>query len=208
MRLNTRWLSVLSPLLILLAWELAVQQRILDRRFYPQPSEIVKTLINLSNSGDLWTNLGISLSRITLGFLFAGTAGIILGLLMGISPTFRAIIRPIAAAINPIPKIALIPFVVFALAFKEISFIMSLTVSVLPLIILDTAAAVARIEPKYFEVARNYGASRWDTFWTVALPASLPSIMNSIKLSLAYTTTLIIGVEIFGAQNGIGKVIA
>jgi len=207
MRLNTRWLSILSPLLILLAWEVAVQQKLLDRRFVPQPSEIVKKLVDLSASGELWTNLGISLARITLGYVIAAIVGVSVGLLMGINPTIRAIIRPIAAALNPIPKIALIPFVVYALRFNEWSFIMSLMVSVLPLIILDTVAAVARIENKYFEVARNYGASRWDTFWTVALPASLPSIMNGIKLGLAYTTTLIIGVEIFGAQSGIGKFI-
>ncbi len=204
---NRYWLSLLFLLALILLWELAVRNGTIDKRFVPQPSEIVRSLVELSASGELWNNLGISLVRITLGFLIGAVTGIILGLLMGISPAIRALIRPVATLINPIPKIALIPFVVFALKFTEWSFIVSLTVSVLPLIALDTLAAVARIEPKYFEVARNYRASRWDTFWTVAFPASLPSIINSVKLGLAYTTTLIIGVEIFGAQSGIGKLI-
>jgi 1,4-dihydroxy-2-naphthoate polyprenyltransferase len=201
------WISFLFVLDLILLWELAIRNGTLDRRFIPQPSEIARTLLDLSASGELWNNLGISFVRITLGFLIAAVVGIPLGLLMGINPTIRALIRPVAALVNPIPKIALIPFVVFALKFTEWSFITSLTISILPLLLLDTMAAVARIEPKYFEVARNYGASRWDTFWTVALPASMPSIVNSIKLDLAYTTTLIIGVEIFGAQSGIGKLI-
>ncbi len=201
------WLSVLSLLGVILLWEFAIRVIPKADLFYPQPSGILKALVDLSASGELWSNIGISLARITLGFLTGAVAGIILGLLMGTNSTIRAVVEPWATLINPIPKIALIPFVVYALRFTETSFAVALMVCVLPLVALDTLAAVTRIEPKYFEVARNYGASRWDTFWTVAMPASMPSIMNSIKLGLAYTTTLIIGVELFGAQSGIGKLI-
>lgn len=200
-----RWLSVLSPLALVLLWELAVQQGILNRRFIPQPSEVVRTLLTLSESGQLWNELGVSLVRITLGFGIGAILGVSLGLLIGISPTVSAILRPIITAINPIPKILIIPFVALAFGFTEWARVLSLAISVMPIMLLDTAAAVYRIDPRYFEVAQSYGASPWNRFWTVALPASLPSIVNSIKLGLAYSLTLIVGVELFGAQSGIGK---
>jgi 1,4-dihydroxy-2-naphthoate octaprenyltransferase len=205
LRIGRRWLSVISPIVLLFAWEVAVQTGVLNRRFIPQPSQVMVTLASMAQTGELWSNLGISILRITLGFLLGAALGVTLGLLIGISPTANAILRPIMTAINPIPKILLIPFVALAFGYNEQARVLSLAISLLPIILLDTAAAVARIDPKYFEVARSYGASRWDTFWTVALPASMPSIMNTIKLGLAYSLTLIVGVELFGAQTGIGQ---
>jgi 1,4-dihydroxy-2-naphthoate polyprenyltransferase len=205
--LSRRWLSVLSPIVFLALWELLVQAGVLNRRYIPQPSLVLDALGKLANNGQLWNDLGLSILRISLGFLLGAGIGVSVGLLIGISQTASAILRPLITAINPIPKIAIIPFVVLAFGFNERARILALAVSIAPLMILDTAAAVSRIDPKYFEVARGYGASRWDTFWTVALPGSLPSILNSIKLGLSYALTLIIGVELFGAQNGIGKLI-
>jgi 1,4-dihydroxy-2-naphthoate octaprenyltransferase len=204
-RARLRWLSVISPIALIILWEVAVQAGILNRRFVPQPSQVLTTLARLSESGELWNNLGISALRITLGFLLGSAIGVVLGLMIGINPVASAIMRPIFTALNPIPKIALIPFVVLAFGFSEQARVIAMAFCVLPVILLDTAAAVERIDPKFFEVARSFGAKGWDIFWTVALPASLPSILNTLKLGLAYSLTLIIGVELFGATEGIGK---
>ncbi|MBO9309593.1 MAG: ABC transporter permease, partial [Chloroflexi bacterium] len=103
--MSRRWLSVVSPLILIGAWELAVAQGWLDRRFIPQPSQVVVELQRMLESGRLWQELGISLLRIALGFLLGGLLGIALGLLIGISTTASALLRPIITAINPIPKI-------------------------------------------------------------------------------------------------------
>ncbi len=198
-------LSILSPILLLLIWEWAVSVKILDPKFYPRPSEIFSTLRDLAASGELWSSLGVSLMRILLGFLAGAIPAILLGLLMGINPLVRAILDPIASIINPIPKIVLIFFIVLVGGFKEQTRIVSLAIGIFFMMLLDVAAAVRRIEPKYFEVARSFGANSWDTFFTVALPASLPSLVNTVKLSLAYTLTLLLGVEVFSsATDGVG----
>jgi len=202
-----RWISFLSPLALVLLWEYAILRGWLDRRTIPQPSAVLQALIDMSKSGELWNNVGISILRITLGFGLGALIGVLLGLFIGISPTFSALLRPLMNAINPIPRIALIPFVILAFGFTERGRVLAMALSVVPIVLLDTAAAVARIDPKYFEVARTFRASRWDVFWTVAFPASMPSIVNTLKLGLAFSLSLIVGVEIFGAQDGIGKAI-
>ncbi|MCC7206722.1 MAG: 1,4-dihydroxy-2-naphthoate octaprenyltransferase [Anaerolineae bacterium] len=202
---SRRWLTLISPILLIVAWELAVQAGILNRRFVPQPSQVLATLASMAQSGELWTNLGVSMVRIALGFLLGAALGVVLGLIIGISPTASAVLRPIMSLVNPIPKILLIPFVALAFGYNEQARVLALAISLMPIILLDTAAAVDRIDPRYFEVARGYGASRWDTFWTVALPAAMPSIVNTLRLGLAYSLTLIVGVELFGAQTGIGQ---
>ncbi len=198
-------LPVLSPILLLLAWEWAVSVRLLNPLFWPKPSNILRTLADLAQSGELWSALAASIMRVTLGFLAGAIPGVLLGLLMGTSRLVNAILDPIASLLNPIPKIVLIFFIALLGGLSERTRIFSLGFGIFFLVLLDVAAAVRRIEPKYFEVARSFGASRLDIFLTVALPAALPSILNTLKLGLSYTLTLLLGAEVFaGAQEGIG----
>jgi len=188
-------------------WELAVALGWLNRVFYPAPSEIFVTLATLTASGQLGADVAISLTRVGLGFLLGGLPAIVVGLLMGISPPIRAFVRPLAAAIYPIPKIALLPLIIVALGIGEASKIVTIAVSVFFLVVLNVAASVSQVDPKYFEVARSFGAQRRELFWTVALPGSLPGIMESLKLGMGFALTLIVGVEFVGANEGIGHLI-
>ncbi|HMO58314.1 MAG TPA: 1,4-dihydroxy-2-naphthoate octaprenyltransferase [Roseiflexaceae bacterium] len=202
-----RVLSLLSPLLLLLIWELAVAIGWLNRIFYPPPSEVFITLSNLVASGQILRDAGISLTRVALGFLLGGVPAIVLGLLMGISASIRALFRPIAAAIYPIPKIALLPMIIVSLGIGEESKIATIAISVFFMVVLNVAASVLQVDPRFFEVARSFGARGTALFWTVALPGSLPGIMASIKLGMGYALTLIVGVEFVGANTGVGHLI-
>jgi 1,4-dihydroxy-2-naphthoate octaprenyltransferase len=204
---RNRALSLLSPLLLLALWEGAVRLGWLNRIFIPPPSEVFVTFGRLAASGELFRDIGISLLRVGLGFVIGGLPAIALGLLMGVSAPVRALVKPLAAAIYPIPKIALLPLIIVVLGIGESSKIATIAVSVFFLVVLNVAASVLQIEAQYFEVARSFGANKRDLFWTVALPGSMPGIMNSIKLGMGFALTLIVGVEFVGANEGIGWLI-
>ena len=53
-----RWLSLISPIVLLALWELAVALGWLNRVFYPPPSEVFVTLAHLETSGDLGRDVG------------------------------------------------------------------------------------------------------------------------------------------------------
>ncbi|NJL32873.1 MAG: UbiA family prenyltransferase, partial [Chloroflexaceae bacterium] len=201
---RNRWLTLVSPLLLLALWELAVWAGWLNPVFYPPPSEVLVTFWEQLVSGELLAHIGISLLRIGAGLLLGGVPAIVLGLLMGINPVVRALMQPLAVAIYPIPKIALLPLVIVVLGLGEASKIATIAISVFFLVVLNVVASVQQVEPRHFEVARSFGARSRDLFWTVALPASIPGIMNSIKLGVGFALTLIVGVEFVGANEGIG----
>ncbi len=204
---KNRLLSLLSPLLLLALWETAVRVGWLNRVFYPPPSEVFVTLGRLVADGSLFRDIGVSLGRVGLGMLLGGVPAIVIGLLMGVSPAARALVQPIAAAIYPIPKIALLPLVIVALGIGETSKVVTIALSVFFLMVLSVASSVQQIDARYFEVARSFGANRRALFWTVALPGSLPGIMSAVKLGVGFALTLIVGVEFIGADSGIGWLI-
>src|SRR6478735_4815735 len=90
-RQNTeRLLSILSPLLLLALWELFARVGTIDTRFFPAPSTIFETFVQMLRptgqfpQGELWANLSASLQRIAIGFLLGAVPGVIIGLAMGL----------------------------------------------------------------------------------------------------------------------------
>ena len=57
------------------------------------------------------------------------------------------------------------------------------------------------------DVGRNYQASRWQVFRTIALPGALPFIMTGVKLGVGLGLILIAISEMLGAKSGLGYLI-
>jgi NitT/TauT family transport system permease protein len=202
-----RLISLASPCLVLLMWEATVQVGILDRRFFPPPSTVMRVLIDMMLSGELYQHLSISLQRITLGFLLGAVPGISLGLLMGWSRGLRAFVDPIVAAAYPIPKISLLPLILLIFGLGETSKVVTVAIAGFFLVLITTAHGVTHIDPILIQAAQNYGARGWQLFTKVILPASLPSIFTGLRLSLGISLLIIVAAEFVAANRGIGYLI-
>ena len=201
---QNRWLSWLSPLLLLLLWEGAVQLSVLNRIFVPPPSEVVVALVDGLIDGSLVADVVVSSERIALGFVIGAAPATLLGIWSGLNRTVYYLVRPLATMLYPVPKIALLPLVIVVLGIGEISKIATVAISVFLMVVIHTIGGVMQVDRRYFEVGRLYGANQWTLFRTVALPASLPAIIEGWKLAMGFALTLIVGVEFVGASNGIG----
>ncbi len=202
-----RLVSLLSPLVLLLVWELLVRSRILDARFFPAPSAVVKTLVALLTSGVLLSHIGISLTRIGAGFALGAISGMIVGLLMGVSRLIRAAIKPLVGVIYPIPKIAILPLVMLIFGLGEPSKYVIVAIGVFFLVLLNTMAGVMNIDKIYFEVGRNYGARRFDALLTIAIPGALPLIFTGLRLAWGTALLLIVAAEFVSSRSGVGFLI-
>jgi len=199
--------SFLSPLMLLLVWEALVRTRVLDARFFPAPSQVVGTLFSLVVSGELPQDVLVSLSRIGAGFLLGASAGVVVGLLMGVSRIIRAAVKPLVATIYPIPKIAILPLVMLIFGLGESSKYVIVAIGVFFLVLLNTAAGVMNIEKIYLDVGRNFGARRSDLLLTIALPGALPLIFTGLRLAWGTGLLLIVAAEFISAKSGIGYLI-
>ena len=201
---QNRWLSWLSPLLLLVLWEGAVQAGILNRIFVPPPSEVMVALVDWLVDGSLVADVVVSSERIALGFLIGAIPATLLGIWSGLNRTVYYLVRPLATMLYPVPKIALLPLVIVVLGIGEVSKIATVAMSVFLMVVIHTIGGVMQVDRRYFEVGRLYGANQRTLFRTVALPASLPAIIEGWKLAMGFALTLIVGVEFVGASNGIG----
>jgi ABC-type nitrate/sulfonate/bicarbonate transport system permease component len=206
-RRRERLMSIGSPVALLLAWEAAARFGLIDVRFFPAPSAIVVVMFRMLMSGELIEHILISLQRITLGFLLGGIPAIIIGIVMGISRPVRALVDPLIVATYPIPKSAILPFILLIFGLGEMSKVVMVAIGVFFPVAINATAGVLQISPIYLDVGKSFKASRWDTFRTIALPGALPFIMTGIKLGAGLALILIAVAEMVGAKSGIGYMI-
>ncbi|WP_054859815.1 ABC transporter permease subunit [Gracilibacillus sp. JCM 18860] len=201
------------PLILLLLWEILSQTNILDARFFPPPTVILQTLIELGGeSGELFQHVSVSLVRILLGFLLGGVLpAICIGLLMGgMYKHFKYFFSPpIVMIFMPIPTLAMLPIILILFGIGgEFSKIVTIAISVFFPVVINTAAGVANIDRIYLDVAKNYQASAKDFFLKIALPGgALPVMLEGIQMGQAIALLTIVAAEMIGATSGIGYLI-
>jgi len=206
-RFITNTLSVLSPLSLLLLWELLARAGIVDTRLLSSPTLIVQSLVPLLVSGELLHNTLVSVQRIIAGFIAGSVPGVLLGVAMGLSPLVRSAIEPMVQATYPIPKLAIMPLILLVFGLGETSKIFTIAIGVFYLVIINSMAGVLHIEKIYMDVAKNFGASRKDYYLTVALPGALPMIFTGLKLGMGMALILVVAAEMSAAKAGVGWMI-
>lgn len=192
---------------ILLLWELCGRFGLLNPLFFPVPSLIAVAFLTMVADGEIQANLSITLLRVFAGFLIGTIPGIIIGLLMGASEKIRLLLDPLVAATYPIPKLAIFPLLMIIFGIGELSKIMAIAIGCFFIVLINAMAGVKNINKVYFEVAKNYGASKKQLFTRVILPASLPMIFTGIRLALGMSLIVVVGVEFVSANYGIGALI-
>jgi NitT/TauT family transport system permease protein len=200
-------LTIASPIFILILWEFLSRTGILDPRFFPPPTKIIDTFITMGTSGELFSHIGISLFRIFAGFLLGVIPGVIIGLLMGLYSPIRHFLSPLVMALMPIPTLALLPIILILFGIGEVSKIVTIAGSVFFPVVINTVAGVVTIDKTHLDVAKNYGASSKDFFFKIALPGSLPVMLEGIQMGQAIALLTIVAAEMMGANSGIGYLI-
>jgi ABC-type nitrate/sulfonate/bicarbonate transport system, permease component len=186
-------------------WEMLSRLGKISVVIFPAPSKIFVELILDTIHGVYTKNLLISMGRMFSGLLAGGSVGLIFGLFMGWSPSFRRILDPIVAALHPIPKMTLLPMALIIFGLGEASRVVMISISAFFPMLINTMVGVRQINPNYYEVMENYGANVIQTFQRVVLPGSLPYIMSGIRLSFQSALITTIGIEMIFGNTGLGS---
>jgi ABC-type nitrate/sulfonate/bicarbonate transport system permease component len=200
-------IGLASPLLLLLLWEGAARLGWIDTRFFPPPSSVLGRLVLLTQTGELGHHLWASLQRLFWGFILGGVPALLLGLAMGLYRPVRLAVDPLVATTYPIPKSAILPLVLLIFGLGEMSKVVMVALGVFYPILINTVTGVLNLERIYLDVGRNFRASGWQVFRTIALPGALPHIMSGVKLGIGMGLILIAIAEMIGAREGIGYMI-
>src|SRR5450631_3097073 len=143
----------------------------------PAPSGVVRVWRALLTDPGYWQSWYLSLARVLAGFVAAMVIGIPLGLLMAVSKTFNGLAFPSFEILRPIPPLAWVPISIIFWPTQELSIAFVTFLGAFFTVVINVVGGAKSIDGRYFQAAQAMGASQWDIFRRVVLPATLPSIV-------------------------------
>ena len=202
-----RLLYLISPIALLVVWQVLLMAGIGDRRFIPAPSDIAERFVNLAGSGELEWHIAVTLYRVFAGYFIGAVPAVAIGLLMAMFKPVRIFVDPLIAVLFPIPKIALMPLLLLAFGLGDASKIALVAIAVFFPVVINTYVGAANIEKIYWDVAKNYGASQTVMFTRVVFFGALPTIFAGLRIALAVSFIVLVASEFVATKSGIGYLI-
>jgi NitT/TauT family transport system permease protein len=202
-----RWASWLAFAAIIALWQGASSLGLLSPVAMPSPLAVARSLYELAASGKLWTHVGQSLGRIGLGWLIGTTAGLAVGLAMGIFSVARAIGIPVTAALFPIPKIALLPLFILWFGIGESSKVATIALGVFFPTVISAYSAVDNVPRNLIRMGQSFGVPSPAIVAKIILPGAMPGILAGFRISSSIALILVVAAEMIGAEFGIGAFI-
>lgn len=196
-----------APAVWLLTWQLTSMSGLLDRRYWPAPSDIIVAYNDAISSGIIFEATWISLNRILIGFSCGVGVGLVAGMLIGTIRPLRIAFDPIIGALFTIPKLALLPLLLLVFGLGELPKILLVALGVFFIVVISTTAAVSGVNESYLEPARSFGANRLQTLRHVIVPAVLPEVFTALRVAIGTAILLLIGIEFVQGREGLGFLI-
>lgn len=198
-------LSQISILvLFLVSWELLSKYEIISSFFFSSPSKIVKTVVELFHSGELFYHSRITLSETLIGFAIATGIGFVVAFILWYSDFLRRVLEPYLVVLNSLPKIALGPIIIvwFGAGSKAIIFMCILIVIIVT--IMNILNSFTSCDKQLISMTKSMGAGKLQVFFKVVLPSSLKDIVSTLKINVGLSWIGAIMGEYLVSKAGLG----
>lgn len=202
------WIGAASVLLAVATWQGVVTTGLVPGDLVPPPTSVWLAFVDILRDGyrdtTLAEDIGATLGRSLAGFGLAAFLGVPFGLWLGTSRRASAAFGWIVQFMRPLPPLSFLVLLILWLGLGEAPKIALLTMTAFPIIASASQSAVRGVPVLQVAVARSLGATPWQVFRHVVMPASLPMIFTGLNIALAATFSTVVAAELLAANDGLG----
>jgi NitT/TauT family transport system permease protein len=198
------WLSLVVLVLFVAGWEWGPVLLGIAPYNIPRLSLVIQEGYFLYQNSQLLYHAGITCFEVLVGFTLGCLLGAVIGYLLGMSPSTEIIASPYILALQIAPKVAFAPLFILWFGYNITPKILVAVLIVFFPILINVLTAVRTVDPALINLARSFKASRWQIFWKIEFPASMPSLFSGLRIG---STLAVIGVtvgEFVGGNTGLG----
>lgn len=191
----------------LLIWEIAPRAGLINPLLTSYPSAVFRTMLKLWGEGALLTHVTATVMSTLIGLVAALALGLLLAIVLWMSPFISRVLDPFIVVINALPKIALGPILYIWLGDTVSIYAMAVAVAAFVTgLMLHTGFEA--INPDQIRLIRLYGASKLRILWLIILPGSVPTIVSTLKVTVGLALIGVIVGEFQAAKRGLGYLIS
>ena len=186
---------------LLVAWQISAM--LIDKPVLPPPADVLEAFV-LSLPEDLGRHLLVSALRVIASIVLAVVAAVPIGLAIGLSPAAARIAAPLIYLLYPIPKIVLLPVIILLLGIGNVSKVFIIALILFFQILVVVRDEASNLRPELIASVRSLGAGRRAVFRFVYLPACLPAVLTSLRVSVGTAIAVLFFAESFATTSGLG----
>jgi NitT/TauT family transport system permease protein len=192
---------VLIALLIGIWWlfSLSVPHYIL-----PGPPRVWQALTLIAANGDLWSNLGITLWRVTVGFVIAALVSLPLGIFLGANKRAGEFFEPVIPVMNTVSSAIWAIFAIIWFGISNATTIFVVFMTAMPLIITNVWQGTRTVNAEFIELAQVLRMPKWKVMTKIYLPTILPYFFSGARLAFGFGWRVSLVAETIGASSGVG----
>jgi nitrate/nitrite transport system permease protein len=204
--------SVLLAVVFLGIWQASVAGN-KPGKGVPGPVAVGKAAVEMLsnpfyNNGPNDKGIGLqflsSLGRLAIGYISASLVAILLGVVLGLSPTLYRAVNPYIQILKPISPLAWMPLFLYTIKDSSWAAVLVIFMSSLWPTLANTAFGVASIRKDYLNVAAILQLSWWRRLVMVILPGAAPAVVAGLRISMGSSWVAIIAAEMLIGGTGVG----
>jgi len=192
---------------ITLIWEAIAISGMVQKGLVPSPMQTLERFVHLFRTAGLSYDIGISTLRVVIGVLVGASVAIPVGFCLGWYKGVRPYVDPLINFFRALPPIALIPLVIVYFGIGEFAKISLLMYAAFFASVIVMYEGIRSLNPTYIRVAQALGASEFEIFTKVIIPASLPHALTALRVAVGISWTTLVAAELVAAHRGLGAVI-
>lgn len=196
---------LLASALLLTVWEVWVRARDVKEYLVPAPSAVLAALAE--EPGRYVEAAFLSLQAALGGLALASLGAFILAVVMAHSRMFERALYPPALALKVTPIVAVAPLFTiwfgFGLAPKVL---IAAMITFFPMLV-NTVVGLRSVDPRAHDFLRALNASRWQVFWRLRVPSSLPYVFAGLRISVPLSLIGAVVAEFLSGSAGMGQLI-
>lgn len=192
----------LATFILALLW--GTFSSILKRPFLPSPAIAAESLAKKIADGTLIIHIGASLRRIFLALIIAGPPAWALGLLSGRKKSADTLASPMIYLLHPLPKVAFLPLLMLFFGLGDASKVALMGLVIFGQLFVGARDSAKAIPSPLIDTIRSLGARGGQNLRYAILPATLPSLLSSLRISLGTAIAVLFLSETFASMDGLG----
>lgn len=199
--------QLLVLIVLLSLWEVTTHFRLVDPLIFSSPATVITLFIAKLQDGTLLPHTVITLLETIIGFSFGTIFGTVIAIFLWSSRTVAQIAEPYLVVLNAMPKVALGPIILVLFGPTILAVI---TMGILISVVISTIvifAAFQRVDENYVKVMQLFHASKAQIFRHVVFPASIPTIISTLKVNVGLSWVGVIVGEFLVSSKGLGYLI-
>jgi NitT/TauT family transport system permease protein len=186
-------------------WALIARLHIWPPYIVPPPIDVYNALKDGFEDRSLLIAIGVSSRHMLLGYGISVILGMFLGVALAANQYLEQTVGGLLVSLQSMPSICWLPLAVlwFGLSENAILFVIIMGSTLSVTISMETGR---KQMPKIYSMAgRNLGARKWNLFYHVLLPASMPYIITGLKQGWAFAWRSLFAGEMLSLSLGLGQ---